>query len=243
MNHSGPIRWEETSLVLLPGLDGTGGLFSAVRDLDWGGMRPEIRSLPSGPQDYESLAAALAPGMPDGDLVLLAESFSTPLAMWLARLLGPRVRALVLVAGFCTAPHPSGLGWLPLRPLFSLPPPTFFLRRFLTGENPPSGLPDGLASALRQTGGAVLAERLRVVLALREQDCPPPGETPVLLLQAGQDRLIPWEAQSGLERHFPEAMVEWIDGPHLLLQSRPRECRDAAIRFLATAVPRPDPAG
>lgn len=234
VNRTGPIRWKETSLVLLPGLDGTGSLFADLRELDWGGMQTEIRALPeAGPQDYETLASVIAPGLPDGELVLLAESFSTPLAMWLVHRLGSRVRALILVSGFCSAPQASGLGWLPLRPLFSLTPPAYFLRRFLAGNDAPQELLASLTGAIRQAGGAVLAERLRVVLALREQDCPAPGDTPVLLLQARQDRLIPWEAQSSLERHFPDAEVEWLDGPHLLLQTRGRECRNATIRFLA----------
>jgi len=55
----------------------------------------------------------------------------------------------------------------------------------------------------------------------------------VLLLQARQDRVIPWDAQSQLERHFPAAACHWIDGPHLLMQTRGQECREAVLGFLA----------
>lgn len=224
------------SLVLLPGLDGTGDLFGPIASQNWGELTPTTLPLPqSGPQDYETLANALLPKLPDGQLVLLAESFSTPLAMLLADRLGNRVRALVLTAGFCSAPHAPGLGWLPLRPLFSVTPPAFFLRKFLTGEDAGADLLDTLTGALRRTPAAVMAERLRVVFALREQDCPSTGTTPVLLLQASQDRIIPWTAQSELERHLQDATVEWIDGPHLLLQTRPAECHEAILRFLETA--------
>ncbi|MBN8457198.1 MAG: alpha/beta hydrolase [Verrucomicrobia bacterium] len=224
------------SLILLPGLDGTGDLFGPIVGLDWGGVVPVILPLPqSGPQDYESLADALLTKLPEGQLVLLAESFSTPLALLLANRLGNRVSALVLAAGFCSAPHAPGLGWLPLRPLFSVTPPAFFLRKFLTGEDTDADLLDTLTGALRRTPASVMAERLRVVLALREQDSPSTGTTPILLLQASEDRIIPWTAQSSLERHLPDATVEWIEGPHLLLQARPTECHDAILRFLDTA--------
>ena len=224
------------SLVLLPGLDGTGELFGPITRQNWGKMMPLILPLPqSGPQDYESLADTLLPKLPDGQLVLLAESFSTPLALELANRLGNRVRALVLTAGFCSAPHAPGLGWLPLRPLFSVTPPAFFLRKFLTGEDADADLLDTLTGSLRRTPAAVMAERLRVVFALREQDSPSTGTTPILLLQASQDRLIPWTAQSALERHLPDATVEWIEGPHLLLQTRPAACHEAILRFLDTA--------
>ena len=171
-----------------------------------------------------------------GDVVLLAESFSTPLATLIAASEGSRVKALVLVAGFCSSPQPSGLGWLPLQPLFSLTPPAFLLKQFLVDENSPPELLDSLAKSIRDIPGATLAERARVVLALRESDCPDLRGVPMLLLQARQDRVIPWDAQSQLERHFPDATCHWINGPHLLLQTRTQECRDAVIGFL-TGVP------
>lgn len=221
-------------MVLLPGLDGTAQLRQTALGLDWGGMRASALSLPNqGPQDYESLAAAIAPTLPPGNLVLLAESFSTPLAMLLAAKQPERVTALVLVAGFCGNPQPSGLGWLPLQPLLSLTPPAFLLKQFLTGDDASPELLAALTAAVGHTPAATLAERVRVALALREADCPNLGELPVLLLQARQDRVIPWDAQSQLERHFPDATCHWIDGPHLLMQTRAQECRDAVLEFLA----------
>jgi len=197
-------------------------------------MQASALALPShGPQDYETLATSLTATLPAGDLVLLAESFSTPLAMHLAENLPQRIKALVLVAGFCANPQPSGLGWLPLQPLLSLTPPAFLLKQFLTGEDAPPELLASLTEAIGQTPASTLAERVRVALALREADSPNLGELPVLLLQARQDRVIPWEAQSQLERHFPEATCHWINGPHLLMQTRTQECRDAVLEFLA----------
>ena len=224
--------------MLLPGLDGTGELFASALELDWGGMHPVVCRLPAtGPQDYPALAGELAPRLPEGELVLLAESFSSPLAMHLASRLPGQVRALVLASGFCTAPHSSGLGWLPLRPMFEVTPPAFFLKRYLTGEHAPQALLDHLTLVLQQTPGATLTERVRVVLALLEDECPAPGELPILLLQARHDRLIPWETQSQLERHFPDAEVDWINGPHMLMQTRTQDCRNAVIRFLAARQP------
>ena len=222
------------TLVMLPGLDGTARLFAPALALDWGGMRAVALALPShGPQDYEALAAAISPTLPPGDLVLLAESFSTPLAMLLAANEMARVKALVLVSGFCASPQSGGLSWLPLQPILSLTPPAFLLKQFLTGEDASPELLASLTDATNRAPAATLAERVRVVLALREMDCPALTGLPVLLLQARQDRVIPWDAQSQLERHFPEATCHWIDGPHLLMQTRSNECRDALLGFLA----------
>lgn len=219
---------------MLPGLDGTGQLLTAAANLAWGGMKPVPFRLPSrGSQDYGTLARQIAGQLPDGAWVIMAESFSTPLALHLAAGHPGQVRALVLVAGFCAAPQAPGLGWLPLRPLFALSPPGFFLRKFLAGPDAPQELVDELAQTLRKVPAATLADRLRTALALREKDCPPVRGIPTLLLQARRDTVIPWEAQSQLERHLPDATVEWIDGPHLLLQTRPEACRDAVLGFLA----------
>ena len=233
--HGCPLmNWTNTSLVMLPGLDGTTRLYQDALAMDWGGMQAMSLPLPNqGPQDYDTLAKAMTSTLPTGELVLLAESFSTPLAMLLASSEAARVKALVLVAGFCASPQPSGLGWLPLQPLLSLTPPAFLLKQFLTGEDAPQALLDSLSAALRQVAAAVLAERVRVVLALRESDCPNLRGLPVLLLQARHERVIPWDAQSQLERHFPEATCHWVDGPHLLMQTRTRDCRDAVLGFLA----------
>jgi len=222
---------------MLPGLHGTTQLYREALTLDWGGMATTAIPLPEhGPQDYETLAAVLAPTLPPTNLVLLAESFSTPLAMLLAATGGTRVKALVLVAGFCANPQPSGLGLLPLQPVFSFTPPSFLLKQFLSGEDAPRELLETLGNVIGRTPGATLAKRARVALALRESDCPDLRELPVLLLQARQDRVIPWDAQSQLERHFPDATCHWIDGPHLLLQTRTQECRDAVLDFLADAL-------
>ena len=223
-----------TTLVLLPGLDGTANnLYDKVLALDWSGMLIKTMALPKdGPQEYDSLAKTIVPSLPQGDLILLAESFSTPLAILLAASQRSRVKALVLVAGFCSSPQPSGLGWLPLQPLLSLTPPAFLLKQFLADEDAPQELLDDLTKSIRGISGATLADRVRVVLTLQESDCPDLRGLPLLLLQARQDRLIPWDAQSQLERHFPHAACHWINGPHLLLQTRPQECRDAVVGFL-----------
>ncbi len=222
-----------TKLIMLPGLDGTGRMLADAAKLNWNGMQPTPLALPTrGPQDYDRLVKLFAAELPEERFVLLAESFSAPLAIRLAKLHAERVRALVLISGFCSAPQSQGLGWLPLRPLFALTPPAFFLRRFLVGPDAPAKLVKTLGQTLRKVPAGVLADRLRAGLALRARDCPPARNIPTLLLQARRDAVIPWEAQSRLERHMPHATVEWIDGPHMLLQTRPEDCRRAVLGFL-----------
>ena len=95
-----------SKLVLLPGLDGTGAMFA-----------PFIHALPKDvlaepvvyPESLESFdeyvefAAAALHGT--ADVVVIAESFSGPIAISLLRKPPPNLRAIVLVATFTTAPR------------------------------------------------------------------------------------------------------------------------------------------
>lgn len=223
------------TVVVFPGLDGTGRLTDAFADGDWHGHPVRMVSLPKeGPQDYPSLVRALLPTLPEGRLILIGESFSGPLAMQLAEHERGRVEALILVGGFCASPAPAGLALMPLRPLFFVPPPAHLLKKFMVGADAGKELVELLTMTLQSVPSATFANRARVVLTLAEKDCPVPDDLPVLLLQAQHDALISWEHQSRLERHFPEAEAAWIDGPHLLLFTRPDACRAAITGFLSS---------
>lgn len=221
------------TVVVFPGLDGTGTLTEAFADGDWQGHPVRIIPIPKeGPQDYPSLVAAISPSLPAGRLIVIGESFSGPLAMQVAAREKNRVNALVIVGGFCASPAPSGLALMPLRPLFLMTPPAHLLKKFMVGPDAGKELVALLTSTLQSVPSTTFANRARVVLALVEEDCPVTPGLPVLLVQAQHDALISWEHQSRLERHFPEAQVTWIDSPHLLLATHPDPCRAAIIGFL-----------
>ncbi len=219
--------------MIFPGLDGTGLLSEDFAAGDWQGRPVTVMPIPSDcPQDYPSLVRRITPELPEGPLVLVGESFSSPLVMQLADQERQRVKALILAGGFCSSPVSPALSLIPVRPLFLIRPPATILRKFLVGSSAPKSLIHRVSQAIRSVSSGVLAERIRVVLALQEKDCPAPEEIPTLVLQARQDAMIPWETQSRLERHFIEPTVVWIDSPHLLLATRPEACREAVLGFL-----------
>lgn len=219
--------------MILPGLDGTGLLTEEFAAGDWKGRVVQVMPIPKeGAQDYPSLAKKIASDLPPGPLILLGESFSSPLALLIAAHEQQRVTALVLAGGFCSSPVSPALSLIPVRPLFLIRPPATILRKFLAGPDEPKSLIQRLSKAIRSVSSGTLTERVRVILALREKDCPAPEGMPTLLLQARQDAMIPWETQSRLERHFVEPTVVWIDSPHLLLAARPEACREAVLAFL-----------
>ncbi|MFD0894587.1 alpha/beta hydrolase [Luteolibacter ambystomatis] len=215
-------------------MDGTDVLSREFAGGDWHGHPVTVLPIPKeGAQDYESLVTALAPQLPEGPLVLIGESFSGPIAMKLAKRERGRVEALVIAGGFCASPAPAGLALVPLRPLFLLPPPAIFLKKYLAGPEATHELVESLGAAIRSVPSATLSARAEVILALQESDCPSFESLPVLLVQAHHDEVLSWESQSRLERHFPEADSVWIESPHLLLATNPDVCREAVVEFLS----------
>jgi pimeloyl-[acyl-carrier protein] methyl ester esterase len=227
------VKDQQAHILIFPGLDGTGSLTQEFAAGDWRGHPTSVMPLPvDSPQDYGSLVNWLAERLPEGKLVLVGESFSAPLAMLLAARERNRVKALVIVAGFCQSPVPPALGLIPLRPFFLLPPPSSLLKKYLLGPDSSQDQVDQLAKAIRSVPGSILAERAEVVLALQEKDLPRLDDLPVLLLQAKDDKIINWENQSLLERHFPNAPVAWIESSHALFFTQPDACRRAVLEFL-----------
>src|SRR5512143_111507 len=98
-----------STLVLLPGLDGTGRLFGDFiaalgQDID-----VIVASYPADtPLDYAELEPLVRAMLPtDRDYVLLGESFSGPLAISLAASAPPGLRGLVLCCSVARSPLPA----------------------------------------------------------------------------------------------------------------------------------------
>jgi pimeloyl-ACP methyl ester carboxylesterase len=227
-------------LLVLPGLDGTGELLAPFIAAAPPGCRARALRLPEeGSQSYPRLAEWLHSQLPEEPVVLVAESFSVPLAILVAgqrshAASGTRVLGLVLSTAFVQQPLPglvaAAIRYLPSS-AWERPPPELVLRTFLTGGDA------RLAAALRQVmlgvSGKVIAERLAVASAVdvsaefRELHCP------VSCLHAGRDRLLDARSCARMRATRPDAdYVQIVDAPHLLLQTRPAEVWSHVTPFL-----------
>ena len=94
------------TIVLLPGLDGSGQFFGCSISYFEPYGNVEVLSYPnSGPQDYQSLANGLIFKLPvGGPFVIVAESFSGPIGIELASRQIPGLRGLMVVASFASRP-------------------------------------------------------------------------------------------------------------------------------------------
>ncbi|WP_374336214.1 alpha/beta fold hydrolase [Leeia sp.] len=220
-------------LVLLPGLDGSGLLFEPLLRALGGSLPVQVWAYPAQlAGDYDILAAWVRTQLPDQAFVLLAESFSGPVALRIARQPPPGMQGLVLCATFVRSPRPLLRYLLPL--LSRLPlqrVPLRWGRFFLTTPwRLPSVYWQRLQAAWSVLPRAHILQRLCAISV--EQGGAMPITVPVLCLHATADRLLPRQTTQYLRESLPQAMHVQIAGPHFLLQTCPEAAAVAIQRFL-----------
>lgn len=212
-----------TALVLLPGMDGTGHLFTPLLQALSPAIAPQVVAYPTHQcLGYRELAAHVEAVLPaDGDYVLLGESFSGPVAIALAAGGCARLRGLILACSFASTPRPALASLRPLARL--LPSPRLALAPLcvaLMGWDATPALRASLAAALTAVDPKVLRHRAAAALAVDVTPDLARVACPVLYLQALGDRVIPARCATQVQRACPHAEVERLPGPHFLLQTR-----------------------
>jgi pimeloyl-ACP methyl ester carboxylesterase len=174
------------TLVLLPGMDGTGELFGPLRRVMPADAPVRIVSYPVDQVlGYDELLARVRQELAgEREVVLVAESFSGPLSLRYAAAEPASVRAVVVCASFVCAPAPRWLSHLVWPLLFRLPPPDWVVRRLMVGADTPAELVRDVKSAVRSISPAVLARRLRGCAQRRLHRRPPPLRRPRSLAHA-----------------------------------------------------------
>jgi pimeloyl-[acyl-carrier protein] methyl ester esterase len=225
-----------TKLVLLPGMDGTGELF-----------RDFVAALPEGtdtvavhyPGDrrlrYPGLLEFVRAAAPeDKPFCLVAESFSTPLAILYAATNPPNLKGIVLCAGFVTSPV---WGWRRTLALalaqfiFWLPLPRFFIEMFLAGPGASSALVSAVQAASSWVEPEIMAGRARDVLTCDVRAEMAKVNVPILYLQAAQDKMV-GPVSLEVARSIKPEMTVVVDGPHLLFQREPVLSAEVVMKFV-----------
>jgi pimeloyl-[acyl-carrier protein] methyl ester esterase len=226
--------------VLLPGLDGTGQLLDAFAGHLGQDLHPIVVTYPPDvPAGYDQLAELVLRSLPRGEpFLLIAESFSGPVASRVAAMAPEGLIGIVFCASFVSSPLPAlrSLAFLlPVAPVRSVPPA--LLAALLLGRWSTPQHVLALRHALRSVSPAVLRARARAALTAR---APAPGSihVPVLYLRAESDRLISPSSFERLRLVAPSATVESIHGPHFLLQAVPEACARAVRTFTSMVAPR-----
>ena len=233
---AGPLR-----IVLLPGMDGTGDLFSPFVDALSPSLSADIVSYPANRAlNYRELESLIRSHLPAAPYILLGESFSGPLAIAIAATQPPHLRGVVLCCTFAQDPRPalSAIGGtLPTRWAMRWIPPHWLARLaqpFLLGRFSTRVLLDLLKSALRKVSPEVMAARTREIRQVNVVGKLSSLNMPVLYLGAEQDRIVRPTASRLLTKHLPNMKLVTIEGPHCLLQASPRATAEVIEDFAAS---------
>ncbi len=224
-------------ILLLPGMDGTGKLLLDFSHALAPDMRREISIyLSDKVLSYEDLAKLVRYLCDDPEpFVLLAESFSTPLAIRIAAEKPANLKALILCAGFAASPARGltrWLGWILAPALMRRELTGSTIRSWLIGADAPEPLVMAVREAMSSVRPEVLTERLRAILTCDARSALSQISVPMLYLQARHDRLVPGRCFEEI-RHINTAIrCETVDGPHLLLQREPVKTAQIVTQFL-----------
>lgn len=224
-----------TTLVLLPGMDGTGMLFAPLIEALSDRFPVEVvrypLAAPAGYADLKQFAKTTLEGK--GPLVLLGESFSGPIAISLTAKLPAQVKGLILCCTFARNPYPLlspfkfMAGLAPIKQL-----PTSFASMALLGRHASPSLRFALRAALDSVSAAALRMRSKAVLSVDVSSDLAKVTAPILYMRASEDRLIPSSAGSLIQSIQPATHVVDLMGPHCLLQVAPAESARVIQEFL-----------
>lgn len=221
-------------VIVMPGLDGTGLL---LRDFA-GAMAPhaevEVLRYPADLARYDDLLPRAAEALPRrGRFVLLAESFSGPLAIRLAAQHPAGLAGVIFITSFACAPLavPPVLAE-PLRALpMGAPLSLAMLEPFCTGKGSAPEVMAAFRAALDEVPPETMAARLRELLAVDERPRLAALGLPHAAVIATGDRLVP--ARRADELSAGACHTERLDGPHFLMQTRPEAAAKAVAACLA----------
>ncbi len=232
-----PQRLQRLSLVLLPGLDGTGLLFKWLIAALPPSVEPIVVPLPAETDsDYRALERSAVASLPrDRPFALLGESFSGPLALRIVAGHPPGLVAVILVASFVVHPLAWAGGVAPylLRLLvFSSSIRRFVLRWFAFGWHVPSELIEQISETVGSVDPSILASRAKAAFGVNVTEEFTRCHVPLLYLGGVRDRLMQRHAKR-LQALRPDLEYHTLDASHFVLQGAPVAAAQAITKFLS----------
>lgn len=216
---------KKLQLVLLPGLDGTSLLFQPFLEaLPLSIPVRAIRYSDKKKQSYHEMVKEVKAQLPSQPFVLVAESFGGYLAYLLSLDKSLPIAKVIMVASFLTPPK-VGLKavskMLPISLIFQLPLLRPLVKYFCFAQFYSQELFGLLTKAITQVNSGVLAHRLSLISNLKP--LPSISDVKAIVVSANNDRLISRKSSQFLATRFEKVMVKNVDGPHFLLQTKPKE--------------------
>ncbi len=218
-------------VVLLPGLDGTGWLFKPFIDALPNDIDTLVISYPPDLKlSYAQLVDFVISQLPMEKFILVAESFSGPIAYQIASRNLENLKSVIFVATFLENPNRFLLSMSNLLPTFfvkSMPIPNIFVKWLLVGMNANKQILGLFKKSIKKVSSEVLLFRLKEIgnLVKSSNSC----EIESIYIQATDDKLVPKKCVDAFKKQFNNLKVFKIEGSHLILQSNPLSCAEIVM--------------
>jgi pimeloyl-ACP methyl ester carboxylesterase len=206
-------------------MEGSGFLFQPLISILPKNITPIVISYPSDESlSYQQLTGLIRKQLPEGTAyILLAESFSGPIAYQIALQRPENLKAVILVGSFLSKPDSIALNLFRFKPFvwfIKQPLPNIFIRTLLLGPKADPMLIDLFRKAMSQVTAEVLICRINEMLALPEhhESC----NVPAVYLQATDDKLVGNGAVQAFKQALPKLKVFQIPASHFILQVNPQ---------------------
>jgi pimeloyl-ACP methyl ester carboxylesterase len=221
-------------IVLLPGLDGTGLLFSRFVSALGPNFESTVVRYPDNQAlnyaEHESIARLSLPR--DRPYIILGESFSGPIAISIAASMPPGLVGLILCCSFARNPLPI---YARLKPILGLVPfnliPKGFQSPFVFGRFSSPSLRSEHREAIFHVSNDALRARINAIFEVDVSAELQQITLPVLYLRASEDHVIPSAASEHIRRIAPRVRMVELKAPHLLLQAVPSTAAAIVAEF------------
>ena len=227
------------TIIFLPGMDGTGISFEPLaqalpRDVNVKVIQYPTDRLLSFEETVQCAKEQIQTDQED--VIVIAESFSGPVAIALVGSGQLKAKCLILCSTFARSPRPvllKILAYLPLEFLMKLPLPRFLFKLMVKGGEKTVDLFLAMWQRIKAlVPTKVLVHRLKLINQVDVRRLLPGLTIPCLYIQATFDRSVPESSLFDFTEAIPDLRVKRIKGPHFILQAQPQASLTAIQNFL-----------
>lgn len=225
----------DKKLFLLPGLDGTGELFGPLLKELPEECITEIISYPfDQPQTFEQHVQYVVEKLPQNEpIILLAESFSGPVAIEILKSGKFQIELVIFVATFAKSPRPILLGlakYLPLSRLLKYDLPKVVVRYFCLGKQATKKQIESFNKIIKKVAPEVLAQRLKILAVIDLREALKGINIPCCYIKPSDDKLVPSSSIYDFVVGIKIIKIKPVNGPHFVLQAEPKRCAEAICK-------------
>lgn len=225
----------KTTLVLLPGLDGTEVFFGPLLAHLPAEIEPLVIEYPtSGANDYENLLPIVLNKLKNLEsFVIMGLSFGGPLALMVASQCSSQVRGVILCGSFVTSPHPrlTFFRFALTTPVIGLIRAIRRIRLFVPGKAT-SEFRRAKAITWKRTNARELAARSRSALGVDTRSQLRECRTRLMYMVCTQDEVISRTYLNEIMAIAPQIYVAEIEGPHFAIFTNPVQSAACIVDFL-----------